>query len=175
MRSKRYEMNQTKFLTDEEQRHLRKELNLDNRNELFITLALETGARQSELLAITPIDIDQENQTIHIIGLKGSNNRTMPVRKELIRSLIKRIKDNNIKNSQSIFPISPKTLYQIWTNYRPRSKKPFHSLRHTFAINLYKRTKDIMLIKTALGHRSIKNTMVYADYVYSTNELRRIL
>ena len=37
-----------------------------------------------------------------------------------------------------------------------------HSLRHTFATELYQRTDDIALVKEALGHRSIMSTLVYA-------------
>jgi len=37
-----------------------------------------------------------------------------------------------------------------------------HSLRHTFAMGLYQKTGDILLVKTALHHRSIASTLVYA-------------
>jgi integrase len=36
-----------------------------------------------------------------------------------------------------------------------------HLLRHTFAGNLYDKTKDIILVKDALGHKSIETTMIY--------------
>ena len=170
---KRYELNQTKFLNDEEQSVLLKELDPKNRNELFIMLALKTGARQSELLALTHADINQSNQTIYIKGLKGSNDREMPIEKSIFNALIALTR--GFSGSERIFPFCRQRLYQIWTWYRPNPNKGFHSLRHTFAVNLYKRLKDIMLVKTALGHRSIKNTLIYANYVYSTEELRRIL
>jgi integrase/recombinase XerC len=53
--------------------------------------------------------------------------------------------------------------------------KKLHGLRHTFAIRLYKKTKDIRLVQVALGHRNITNTMVYADYAYSQQELRKLI
>lgn len=37
-----------------------------------------------------------------------------------------------------------------------------HTLRHTFATNLYQKTGDILLVKDALHHRSITSTLVYA-------------
>jgi len=42
-----------------------------------------------------------------------------------------------------------------------RSASP-HSLRHHFAMRLYKRTGDILLVKEALHHRSLASTLVYA-------------
>ena len=37
-----------------------------------------------------------------------------------------------------------------------------HSLRHTFALGLYAKTGDVLVVKEALGHRAITSTMVYA-------------
>jgi integrase/recombinase XerC len=65
-------------------------------------------------------------------------------------------------------------LYQIWQFYRPVPKK-FHALRHTFAIELYQKTKDLRLVQVALGHRNITNTMIYADYIYSQQELKKLI
>jgi len=44
-----------------------------------------------------------------------------------------------------------------------RSASP-HSLRHTFATHLYQRTGDILLVKEALGHRSVMSTIIYAQF-----------
>jgi integrase len=38
----------------------------------------------------------------------------------------------------------------------------FHSLRHTFAMHLYRETEDILLVQRMLGHRSLTSTQVYA-------------
>ena len=42
--------------------------------------------------------------------------------------------------------------------------RPFsiHSLRHTFATRLYRKTGDLYLVQRALGHRQIATTEVYA-------------
>jgi site-specific recombinase XerC len=42
-----------------------------------------------------------------------------------------------------------------------RHVKP-HDLRHSFAITLYRRTRDLLLVQEALRHRSIASTTVYA-------------
>lgn len=38
-----------------------------------------------------------------------------------------------------------------------------HRLRHTFASTLYAQSRDILLVKEALGHSDIKNTLVYTQ------------
>ena len=42
--------------------------------------------------------------------------------------------------------------------------RPFsvHSLRHTFATRLYRKTGDLYLVQKALGHRQITTTEIYA-------------
>ena len=37
-----------------------------------------------------------------------------------------------------------------------------HSTRHTFAMNLYRQSGDLRLVQTALGHRHISTTEIYA-------------
>lgn len=38
-----------------------------------------------------------------------------------------------------------------------------HRLRHTFASTLYAQSRDILVVKEALGHSDIKNTLVYTQ------------
>lgn len=38
-----------------------------------------------------------------------------------------------------------------------------HRLRHTFATTLYAQTRDLLVVKEALGHTDIKNTLVYTQ------------
>jgi len=170
--SKRYELNHSKFLSDEEQEALLRVLDINERDGLFIMLALKTGARMSELLAIARADINERNQTVFIIGLKDSNDREIPLEKSIFKALMDRAQA--LPKHARVFPICRQRVFQIWERYRPNPDKGFHSLRHTFAVNLYKRHKDIILVKTALGHRSLKNTMIYADFIYSTESLRKI-
>ena len=37
-----------------------------------------------------------------------------------------------------------------------------HSLRHTFAVEFYQKTKDIVVLQRLLGHSDIKATMIYS-------------
>jgi len=175
MASIRYSLNKNKYLLPPEVSHLRKIIADDHminpRNSLIFDLALRTGARAQELLNIRRDDINAYDQSILIRGIKGSNDREIPIAHQAFQRFL------NFAEKQSgarVFNITYDRLYQIWDFYRPVPKK-FHSLRHTFAIELYQRTKDLRLIQVALGHRNIQNTMIYADYLYSTQELRRLI
>ncbi len=171
----RYSLNKNKYLLPPEKERLMKIVQdyilQDERNCLILWLALRTGARAQELLNLQKNDLNAYDETVYIRGLKGSNDREIPLPPELFRKL------KNYSEKQpgtTLFPISYNRLYQIWELYRPIPKK-FHALRHTFAIELYQKTKDLRLVQVALGHRNITNTMVYADYVYSQQELRKLI
>jgi integrase/recombinase XerD len=40
-----------------------------------------------------------------------------------------------------------------------------HMLRHTYATELYRQTKDIRLVQKALGHENLATTMIYTHIV----------
>jgi integrase len=181
----RYQLNKNKYLLDPESERLEEILDSfidkDERNCLLLLLALKTGARVQELLNLTKSDINSHDKTVFIRGIKGSNDREIPLATSLferLESYSKRLSssrlDSSVESSEKLFDISYNRLRQIWEMYRPVHKK-LHSLRHTFAIRLYKKTKDLRLVQVALGHRNITNTMIYADYVYSQQELRRLI
>lgn len=166
----RYQIDKTKYQTKHELEAL---LNIINsrwdRDAVLIKIALATGARAQEILNIELSDLDDHDHSVMIYGLKNSNNREIPLEKTLYNAL-RTLATNN--PSGRPFDISYSRLKQIWSQY---SKKPFKSLRHTFAINTYKSKKDIMLVKTALGHVGLNNTNVYAEYVYKDKLLKELL
>lgn len=170
----RYALNKTKFLTDPEydslQTTLERNRDSDARNVTLIWFLLNTGARAQEALSVSRGDLNPASNTVLIRGLKGSNDREIP----LPLWLWHRVNRLEAGPDGRLFPISYWRLHQIWGLYRPVHKK-LHSTRHTFAMRLYEKTKDLRLVGAALGHRSIANTMVYADYQYTANEMRKLI
>lgn len=171
----RYSLNKNKYLLPEElqnfEKNLIKNLDKDTRNCLLFLVALKTGARAQEVLNLKKESLNSYDESVLIIGLKGSNDREIPLPPLLFKKLLSYSKN---VDGELLFPISYNRFRQIWDLYRPVAKK-LHSLRHTFAIQIYKKTHDIRLVQMALGHRNVMNTMVYADYVYSQNELKRLI
>jgi site-specific recombinase XerD len=171
----RYALNKTKYLLEPEVEHLEDVLTRHNekdvRNVLMLELALKTGGRAQEILNICRADLNSYDETVLIKGLKGSSDREIPLPRELFQRLMRFASS---QDSEKIFDVTYNRFRDIWVMYRPVPKK-LHALRHTFAIRLFKKTKDLRLVQMALGHRNITNTMVYADYVYSQSELRKLI
>lgn len=172
----RYAINKNKYLLEPEV--LRLESLLENssseseRDTLLIWLGLKTGARATELLNLRKVDLNTYDKTVFIRGIKGSNDRELPLNRWLFDRL--QSYSESLSSSGDLFPIGYHRFRQVWDFYRPVPKK-LHALRHTFAIRLYQKTKDLRLVQVALGHRNITNTMVYADYIYSQQELRKLI
>lgn len=167
----RYSINKHKYLNDEEAAELTRVLrSYPGRDSTLLLLLLHTGGRAQEILNLRPEDLNTSDQSVFIRGLKDSNDREIPLSSWLFNLVL----EESRWATTTLFNISYDRLRQIWLHYRPVAKK-LHSLRHTFAITLYKRHRDLRLVQVALGHRNIQNTMVYADYVYSQQELRRLV
>ena len=175
MNAQRYALNKTKYLLPPEVERLRRILAdyqiEDARNSFVLSVALRTGARAREVLNLQKQDLNSYDQTVFIRGIKGSSDREIPLESRFFEALERFA---GTLTTSHLFPIGYHRLHQIWELYRPVPKK-FHSLRHTFAIELYQKTKDLRLVQVALGHRNITNTMIYADYIYSQQELRKLI
>ena len=171
-----YQLTKAKFLSPLERNQLLKTLEMlegkDARNVAILRLYDNTGARPSEVLNLRVKDLYPESSSVFIRGLKGSRSREIPIPKSLFKQV--QTFAGGKGPEELLFPISLRTMQGIWHLYRP-CKKGLRCLRHTFAIRLYEKTKDIRLVQTALGHKSLMNTQVYSEYVYNQQELRRLI
>ncbi len=163
-----YKIDSSKFLSESEVALLQLKLALAPiRDQLAIRLIQLTGCRPQEALNVTYQDLNQEDRTVLIRGLKGSNDREIPLPAAFFNVLYR-------DQIGPIFNIKYRMLLCIWHKYRP-VKKGLKSLRHTFGVNLYQKTRDIKMVQLALGHKAISNTLVYLDFCYSKEELRKAL
>lgn len=167
-------MDHHKFLSQKEMQDLQTQIVLrrtcpiNGRHSLLVEFILHTGCRPQEALNCTFKDLNSEHMSVLIHGLKGSLNREIPLPKEYFKRLeasgpVGKLFNVHISHFRKVFKLFSK------------SGKGAKGLRHTFALRLYQKTKDIKLVQVALGHKSIVNTMVYVNYSYSTHELRSAL
>lgn len=161
----------SKFLTDDELAHL---LALCNRHQgerdsILIRLCLFSGARGAEVIQVRKRDIGKGCVTV--TGAKGSNNRTVPLPPAFFVEL--EAYSASLKPDDRLFPIAARTWRHIFGQWRPNPKKGGHALRHTFGVRLYSQSRDIHLLKTALGHVSIRNSEIYLSFVEGREKLAK--
>ncbi len=128
----------------------------------------ETGIRIAELVQLKWTDLDVQRKTLSITPVKGSNPRILPVSDKLI-GMINALP----KNRPTIFQPHKDALRDYLCTQRaklanklnnPRLRHiGFHTLRHWKGTMEYHATKDIIHVKTVLGHKAITSTMIYIN------------
>jgi len=146
------------------------------RDYLIVRTMWETGMRASEVLAVTPSDIEQKNGIITITNAKGGKERRVILKKETVNELVSYVAQNNIENDVKLFSLKRRQLYNIVKKYGSLAGvspdvHP-HTLRHSFAINLVRHNTDIRRVQMLLGHSTLDVTSVYLQFKES--DLRQI-
>jgi len=134
----------------------------DERDKLIIRTIYATGVRVSELCNINIEDIDFEEHTIRIRG-KGDKIRIVFVDDDTLESIRKFIGNQIIGPlfvGQQGKNISPRAIQHIFRHYAPVGITP-HKIRHSYASELYRRSKNLRVVQENLGHTSIKTTEIY--------------
>ncbi len=134
----------------------------ESREKLIVRTIYATGVRISELCNMNIEDIDFEEQTIRIKG-KGGKIRIVFVDHETLRKMEPFI-GNRIEGplfvGQQGHHISPRTVQHLFEKYAPAGITP-HKIRHSYATELYRRSKNLRVVQENLGHSSIKTTEIY--------------
>jgi integrase len=139
-----------------------------NRMATLLQTLKETGARISEIRKLKWIDLSTEQKTLNITPSKNSNPRLLRISDKLINMMNKlpRTRQNLFAQAtnglRTAYDTQRKTAAQKLQN--PRIQKiTFHTFRHWKATMEYHKTKDIIHVKTMLGHKSITSTMTYIN------------
>jgi site-specific recombinase XerC len=139
------------------------------RDRALISFLLGTGARLGSALALEVGDLDLAAGTATLRELKGGGTMTVYLRSELVELLATAVGDRRVgpvfagRDGGHLTPRHVQRRFEGWlAKAGIRGRYSPHSLRHTFAMSLYARTSDVLLVKEALGHRAISSTMVYA-------------
>lgn len=176
-----------KFLTEEESKRLRryceeaaiiaksKGNQMAVRNRLIIEMALGTGLRVSEIanLKLEDIHIRKGQNSLTVNNGKGNKDRVVGFNNKL-KVLVQEYLDYKSSNSPYLFPSErgeKMTRYGIGRVFKTMaskacldSKHSIHTLRHTYATNLYKASSyNLRMVQKQLGHSSITTTTVYSD------------
>ena len=142
------------------------------RNRYMVNLFLHTGLRLSEMLDLKWKDINLLTGRLKVVEGKGNKDRILWINDDMLQEICdwredqsetlgkveyvfstregKRLKDRDIR--EMLYKYSEKAL---------NKRISPHTLRHTYATDLYRATKDIRLVQKALGHADLSTTMIY--------------
>lgn len=120
-------------------------------------------------------DIDFERSIVRVAPEKGSNARALKMSNKLAAML------NALpKTSQKAFGVTVDAMRKSFARQRRKLARKlenprlvqitFHTFRHWKATMEYAKTKDILHVMQMLGHKNIKNTLVYTQLVDFKND-----
>jgi integrase/recombinase XerC/integrase/recombinase XerD len=134
----------------------------DPRDKLIVRTIYATGVRVSELCNMNLEDIDFDEHTIKIRG-KGDKTRLVFVDDDTLTDILKFIGNRIVGPlfiGQQGKHISSRAIQHIFKHYAPSGITP-HKIRHSYASELYRRSKNLRVVQENLGHTSIKTTEIY--------------
>ena len=177
LKIKRPDKKEPAFFTDSEKKRFIKAIynkkgKSAERDYIMVQLFFNTGIRISELVGLNVSDVNLNDKKI-TIKAKGEKVETRFINTKL-RQVLKtylRKRMSIITDSLALFISNQKTRITVrqidrrfgqWLKWSGINRRlTVHSMRHTFATELYRRTNNLMLVSKALGHRHISTTQIY--------------
>lgn len=130
----------------------------------YLYAIVQTGARRSEIMKLTWIDVDFKTNFINLRETKNGESRQIKMSQGL-RQLL----EDKQRTSQYVFPneeghklnrAKVQRLIDRFKIVHPNGKNwNYHDLRHSFAYNFLKKGGEMYQLKSILGHKTIQMTV----------------
>jgi integrase len=137
----------------------------------YLQLLKETGVRPGEAWILRWINLDTERRTVTVTAEKNSKPRQFKLSTKLIAMLNQLPRRNdqifgggNYNDFARWYYMRRRLLAEKLGNPRIRQIS-FKTFRHWKATTEYHRTRDILHIMQLLGHKNIRNTLVYTHLI----------
>lgn len=127
-------------------------------------LATFAGLRCGEIARLENSAIDYHTNTALIVG-KGGKERIVPLLPAVIAEIRGDTRRGRVVTLRNGGPYTPNRL-SVDSHKHLREigvETTLHSMRHTFATNAARLTRDPLLVRDLLGHGSVQTTEIYMD------------
>ena len=134
-----------------------------------------SGIRVSELVGLDVGDVDQNRNTLRVIG-KGDKERVVPIGTPALNAINKWLKEGRValqnENSDNALFIGSRgkridqrvvreIVYEAVQSLGNNKKLGPHALRHSAATHLLEGGADLRTVQEILGHSSLATTQIY--------------
>jgi len=135
------------------------------RDFLLLRFMWRTGVRVSEVINVTPNDIEYKNSVVNIRKAKGGRQRRVLFDQETLRMLSDYVLALNTPDPP-VFPLSRAQVFNLVKRYGDTGDLKIHphTLRHSFAIHLVRSGMELRRLQLLSGHSSLSITQVYLQF-----------
>jgi len=136
------------------------------KSKLILKLLYSSGLRVSELVNLTPKELDFQQNIGWVRKGKGSKDRIFKIAESLSKQLQKWINKNP---GRFVFsdkrPMSSRNVQLLIKTAAKKAninkKVTPHTLRHSFATHLLENGENLLVIQQLLGHENLETTSIY--------------
>jgi integrase/recombinase XerD len=141
------------------------------RNKAVLSVMLNMGLRLNEVCNLKPGDLTLTKSKLKIVNGKGNKDRILFINDNVL-ALIEEWRKIRPKSEWFFCTLeghrlSDKYLQALVPRYAKKAgiekKISPHTLRHTYATDYYRQTKDIQTLRLILGHSNIATTTIYIN------------
>ena len=150
------------------------------RNAAMIELLVGSGLRVSELCGLRVADVYLNNGRADLLVRrgKGGKSRMVAISRRLadyLRIFLARrtTEGRDLEPGRPMFlserggALTRSAVHRIWKTALRRAGLPttwgVHATRHSYAVEIYRKTRDLRLTQRLLGHANVATTTVYAN------------
>ena len=128
---------------------------------------MANGVRVSEVINVTPNDIEFKNSVVNIRKAKGGRQRRVLLDEETLKMLSDYVVTLNTLEDRPVFPITRAQVFNLVKKYGNMIgvKIHPHTLRHSFAIHLVRSGMDLRRLQLLLGHSALNTMAVYLQFM----------
>lgn len=147
---------------------------------LFLSMSKDLGTRPVELTWLKVKDIDLKNGIVSITSAKHCRGRTLKLKPKTLEMLRAFITKKELKQNDRLFPVSSSLISDSYRRLRNRLAEKLqtpeiaqirlYDFRHYYATMLYHKTKDLLLVKTCLGHKDLRTTLRYTQLMETSED-----
>ena len=137
------------------------------KSKLILKMLYSSGLRVSELVSLTPQDLDFNQNIGWVRKGKGSKDRLFKIAESISKQLQKYLAKNPL--NKYVFsenePMSPRNVQLIVKTAAKKAgidkKISPHTFRHSFATALLDAGENLFIIQQLLGHENLETTKIY--------------
>ncbi len=150
------------------------------RNAVIVETLLGTGLRVSELCALLIGDLFLKDGSANVLVRRGKGGKTrlVAISERLVKYLAAYVSfkaevGEPVADASPVFlserkgPMCRSAVHRLWKSALKGAGLPtrwgVHATRHSYAVEVYRKTRDLRLTQRLLGHSSPGITQVYAN------------
>ncbi|HUJ91270.1 MAG TPA: tyrosine-type recombinase/integrase [Gaiellaceae bacterium] len=155
---------------------------IELRNRALVELVYSAGLRSAEAVGLDLVDVDFEQELVHVRRGKGGKERVVPLGEEAAFWLARYLREARpslaLKAGSAFGAGAEGAVFlsvrgrRLDTSTLRRLAPHPHRLRHAFATHLLEGGADLRTIQELLGHSSLSTTQVYSHV--DARRLRRV-